>query len=51
MFYKGYNKTHDFRKFKTIPVFGNHIKNNFIILSMANDEQTYLAKHIGYFKN
>ena len=30
MVFKGYNKTYDFRKFKTIGVFGNEIRNNII---------------------
>ena len=51
MVYKGYNKTYDFRKFKTIHVFGNDIKNNFINMSMANDKQSHLAKHIKKFKS
>ena len=46
MVYKGYNKTFDFIKFKTIRVFGNDIKNHFINMSMANDEQNHLGKHI-----
>ena len=50
MVYKGYNKTYDFRKFKTIRVFGNEIRNNIINMSMANDEQNYLAKYIKEFK-
>ena len=36
--YKGYNKTYHFRKFKTLRVFGNNIRNNFININMANDE-------------
>ena len=36
--YKGYNKTYDFRKFKTLRVFGNNIRNNFININIANDE-------------
>ena len=51
MVYKWYNKTYNFRKFKTIDVFGNDIRNNFINMSMANDEQNHLAKHIREFKN
>ena len=35
---KGYNKTYHFRKFKTLRVFGNNIRNNFININMANDE-------------
>ena len=38
MFYKGYNKTYDFRKFKTIRSFGNDIKTNFINMYTANYE-------------
>ena len=45
MVYKGYNKTYDFRKFKTILVFDNEIRNN-IINSMANDEKKHLTKYI-----
>ena len=41
MIYKRYNKTYDFRKFKTIPVFGDNIKNNFINMNMANDKQNH----------
>ena len=51
MVYKRYNETYDFRKFKTIRVFHNDIKNNFNNMSMANDEQNYLAKHIKEFKS
>ena len=51
MVYKGYNKTSDFRKFETIRVFGNDIRNNFINMSMISDEKNYLAKHIREFKN
>ena len=51
MVYKGYNKTYDFRKCKTIRDFDNDIKNNFINMSMVNDEQNHLAKHIREFKN
>ena len=34
--YKASNETYDFRKFKTIRVFGNEIRNNIIDMSMAN---------------
>ena len=37
MVYKGSNETYDFRKFKTIRLFGNEIRNNIINISMAND--------------
>ena len=30
MVHKRHNKTYDFRKFKTIPVFGSEIRNNII---------------------
>ena len=49
MVYEGSNKTYDFRKFKTIHVFGNEIRNNVINMSMANDEQNQLSKHIREF--
>ena len=39
MLYKGNNKTYDFRKFKTVSVFGNEIRNNINNIRMANDEQ------------
>ena len=42
MVYKAPNETYDFRKFKTIRVFGNEIRNNIIDMSMANDEQGQL---------
>ena len=38
MVYKGSNETYDFRKFKTIRVFVNEIRNNIINMSMANNE-------------
>ena len=47
--YKGYNKSYDFRKFKTKCVFDNEIRNN-INMYMANDEQNHLAKYIKEFK-
>ena len=47
--YKGSNDTYGFRKFKTIRVFGNEIRNN-INMSMANDEQDQLLKRINEFK-
>ena len=51
MVYEGSNKTYDFRKFKTIIVFGNEIRNNIINMSMANDEQDQLLKSINEFKS
>ena len=39
MVYKGSNETYDFRKFKTICVFGNEIRNNIVNLNMGTDEQ------------
>ena len=51
MVYKGSNKTYDFRKFKTICVFGNEAINNIINMSMANDEQNQLLKDINEFKS
>ena len=51
MLYEGSNKTYDFRKFKTIRVFGNEVRNNIINMSMANDEQEQLSKHIREFKS
>ena len=39
MVYKGSNETYDFRKCKTIHVFGNEIRNNIFNMSMTNDEQ------------
>ena len=46
MFYKRYNETHDFRKFKMIHTFGNDIRNNFINMYMTKDEQNHLAKYL-----
>ena len=51
MVYEASSKTYDFRKFKTIRVFGNEIRNNIINMSMANDEQEQLSKHIREFKS
>ena len=50
MVYKGYNKTYDFRKFKTILVFDNEIRNNIINMSVVNDEKKHLAKYIKKFE-
>ena len=46
MFYKGTNKTYDFRNFKTIHTFGNEIRNNVITLDTANIEQTNLLNYV-----
>ena len=51
MVHKGSNETYDFRKFKTIRVFGNEIRNNIINMSMPNDEQSQLLKRINEFKS
>ena len=42
---------YDFRKFKTIRVFGNEIRNNIINISMANDEQDQLLRYINKLKS
>ena len=46
MFYKGTNKTYDFRNFKTIRTFGNEIRNNVITLDTGNIEQTNLLSYV-----
>ena len=46
MFYKGTNKTYDFRNFKTICAFGNEIRNNVISLDTANTEQANLLSYV-----
>ena len=51
MVYKLSNETYDFRKFKTILVFGNEIRNNVIDMSMANDEQDQLLRYINKLKS
>ena len=48
---QGSNETYDFRKLKTMRVFGKEIRNNVINMSMANDEQNHLSKHIREFKS
>ena len=45
MFYKGSNKTYDFRNFKTMRAFGNEIRNNVITLDTANIEQATLLSY------
>ena len=49
MFYKGTNKTYDFRNVKTIRAFGNEIRNNVISLDTANMEQANLLSYINDF--
>ena len=51
MVYKASNKTYDFRKFKSIRIFGNEIRNNIIDMSMANDEQEQLLRYINKLKS
>ena len=46
MFYKGTNKTYDFRNFKTMRAFGNEIRNNVISLDTVNIEQANLLSYI-----
>ena len=46
MFYKGSNKTYDFRNFKTIRPFGNEIRNKVISLDTANIEQANLLSYV-----
>ena len=46
MAYRGSNETYDFRKIKTIRVFGNGVRNNIIDMSMTNDEQDQLLRYI-----
>ena len=46
MFYKGTDKTYDFRNFKTIRAFGNEIRNNVISLDTANIEQANLLSYV-----
>ena len=51
MVYKASNETYDVRKFKTIRVFGNEIRNNIINVSMVNDEQEQLLRYINKLKS
>ena len=52
MVYKGYNKANDFKKFKTICVFGNEIRNKIIqqsilkILKVRQDHKFLLKKSL-----
>ena len=50
MLQKGYDKTYDFSKSKTVCVSGNEIRNDNINMHTANDEQSHLAKYIKEFK-
>ena len=47
---KTHNKIYDFRKFKTIRIFGDDIGTNFINMYMENDEKNNLAKYIRELK-
>ena len=49
--YEGSNKNYDFRRFKTICVFGNEIRNDIISMSMENDKQDQLLRYINEFKS
>ena len=51
MVYKASNETYDFRKFQTIHVFGNKIRNNIIDMSMANDKQDQLLGYVNKLKS
>ena len=51
MVYKGYKKTYDFTKDKTIHAFGDDIKKGVITMDKANDEQNKLAQKIREFKS
>ena len=51
MVYEGSNKTYDFRKFKTILVFGNEIRSNIINMSMANDEPDQFLRYFNKLKS
>ena len=50
MVYKASNEIYDFRKFKTVRVLGNEIRNNIIDMSMTNDEQNQLLRYINKLK-
>ena len=51
MVYEGSKETYDFRRFKTIRVFDNEIRNNITSMSTANSEQDQLLRYINKFKN
>ena len=44
MGYKGYDKTYSFRKFKTIHIFADDIRTNFINIYTANNEKNKLGR-------
>ena len=48
MVYEGSNKTYDFRKFKTIRVFGNEIRNHIINRTMENGKMVYEGSNKTY---
>ena len=49
--YKASKETYDFRKIKTILVFGNKIRNNIIDMSIANDKQDQSLRDISKLKS
>ena len=51
MVYEASNETYAFRKFKTIRVFGNEIRNNIINMSTAIDEQDQLLRYTNKLKS
>ena len=44
MVYEGSNENYEFRKFRTMAVFGNEIRNNIIDMSMANSQKNESKK-------
>ena len=46
MVYKSTNRNYDFRGFKTIPTYGNDIRNNVTSLNAVNLEQSNLMAHL-----
>ena len=50
MVYKATNITYDFRKLKTIPAFGNEIRNNVIDIDTANEKQNELLEYVTKFR-
>ena len=51
MVYTDSNEIYDFRKFKTIRVFGNETRNNIIDMCMANNEQDQLLRYTNKLKS
>ena len=51
MVYDEYNRTYDFKKFRTIRAFGDDIRTNSINIYTTKIEQIYLAKYIEEFKS